>query len=138
MIIFSIGNTNMPSAPNVLSCPMISQKRFSSSTVWILLQPSVAKGITVGLLIPGSTLMMSFTLSVGAFISTYFLSSAAFTASMRKSSSSSPLPPLEDYCSQVCYLNLQCRRYHLPNKCLEQSPPSPESHGCPFLFHSSA
>ena len=33
IIIFSMGNTRMPSAPNCFSFPMISQKHFSSSTV---------------------------------------------------------------------------------------------------------
>ena len=39
-IIFSIGNTNIPSAPNAFSFPIISQKRFSSSTVCTEHQPS--------------------------------------------------------------------------------------------------
>lgn len=82
-----MGSTRMPSAPSVFSLPMISQKHFSSSTVCTEHHPSCAKGITVGLFMPGSTAMMSFSLSLGAFISTYFLSSAVFTASMRKSSS---------------------------------------------------
>ena len=67
---------------------MISQNRFSSSTVCTEHQPSCANGITVGLFIPGSTAIISSSLSLGAFISTYFLSSAVFTASMRKSNSS--------------------------------------------------
>ena len=83
-----MGNTKMPCAPSAFSFPMISQKHFWSSTVCTLLQPSVARGIMVGLLMPGSTSMISCTLSVGAFINTYFLSSAAFTASMRNKSCS--------------------------------------------------
>ena len=86
-IIFSMGNTKIPSAPNAFSFPMISQKRFSSSTVCTELHPSCANGITVGLFIPGSTSIISFKRSVGAFIKTYFLSSAAFTASIRNKSS---------------------------------------------------
>ena len=60
-------------------------------TVWTLLHPSVARGMTVGLFTPGSTATMSFRRAVGTFISTYFLSSAALTASMRNSNSSSTL-----------------------------------------------
>ena len=73
-IIFSIGKTSMPSAPRDFNCPIISQKHFSSRTVWILLQPSVANGMMVGLFTPGRMLVISFTLLVGAFIRTYFLS----------------------------------------------------------------
>ena len=43
----------MPSAPSSLSRLMICQKLFSSMTVCTLLQPSVARGMTVGLFTPG-------------------------------------------------------------------------------------
>ena len=74
-----MGRTKMPCAPSAFRFPIISQKHF---------HPSVASGMMVGLFTPARTSIISFTLSVGAFISTYFLSSAAFTASIRNKSSS--------------------------------------------------
>lgn len=78
-----MGDTRMPCAPNSFKRPIISQKRFSSSTVCIEHQFSSAKGMMVGLFIPGNTAVISFTLLFGAFIITYFLSVAERTASIR-------------------------------------------------------
>ena len=68
-----MGNTNMPSAPNDFSLPMISQKCFSAITDWTDTQFPSASGVIVGLFIPGSTSMISSILSFGAFSNTYFL-----------------------------------------------------------------
>ena len=51
-IIFSIGSTNMPSAPNEFSLPMISQKCFSAMTDWTDTQFPSASGVMVGLFEP--------------------------------------------------------------------------------------
>ena len=67
----------MPSAPNDFNLPMISQKCFSEMTDWTETHSPFAKGVTVGLFIPGNTSMMSFNLSYGAFNNTYFFPSAS-------------------------------------------------------------
>ena len=82
-----MGNTNMPSAPNDFSLPMISQKCFSAITDWTDTQFPSASGVIVGLFIPGSTSMISSILSFGAFSNTYFLPSATWIASKRNNSS---------------------------------------------------
>ena len=71
-IIFSIGVTSMPCAPSSFNLPIISQKRFSSSTVWIEHHSSSARGIIVGLFMPGNTSINSFRRIFGAFIITYY------------------------------------------------------------------
>ncbi len=83
MTIFSIGTTSMPCAPAALSCSILSQNSSSFSTLCTLLQPLSASGSTVGLFIPGSREMISFSLSLGAFSSTYLLRLAFFTERMR-------------------------------------------------------
>ena len=83
-----MGNTNMPSAPNDFSLPMISQKCFSAITDWTDTQFPSASGVMVGLFMPGSTSMISCILSFGAFSNTYFLPYATWIASKRNNSSS--------------------------------------------------
>ena len=81
-------STSSPSAPAPFRALIISQKCFSGSTVCTEHHSSSASGRTVGLLIPGSTASTSASFALGTFIRMYFLPSAAFTASMRKRSSS--------------------------------------------------
>ena len=80
-----MGVTSIPCAPSSLSFPIISQNRFWSSTVCTEHQSLSASGIIVGLFRPGNTLTISCTRSLGAFMLTYFLSSAFLTASNLKS-----------------------------------------------------
>ena len=84
-----MSNTNIPSAPAVFSRLIISQKHFSSSTVCTEHHSLSARGMTVGLLIPGNTDNTSFNFFCGTFMRIYFLSSAACTESKRNNSSSS-------------------------------------------------
>ena len=80
-----MGVTRMPWAPISFSLPIISQKRFWSRTVCTEHHSSSARGMMVGLFRPGSTSMISCRRALGAFMRTYFLSSASLTALKRKS-----------------------------------------------------
>src|SRR5260370_5270224 len=81
--IFSIGTTRIPCAPAPFNRSIMSQKSFSLNTLCTLLQPASASGSTVGLFIPGSSAMISCSLSFGAFNKTYLVLRALFTARMR-------------------------------------------------------
>src|SRR5688572_30666553 len=70
-IIFSIGITNIPSAPAALNCLIFSQNSSSFNTLCTELQPDSASGKTVGLRIPGNNFVILSSESLGAFSSTY-------------------------------------------------------------------
>ncbi len=78
----------MPSAPSAFSFPIISQKHFSSSTVSYPAPAFLCQRHHRGALHARKYRAQSHPVSLfGAFISTYFLSSAVFTASIRNNSS---------------------------------------------------
>src|SRR5690606_1228467 len=66
-----MGHTKIPSAPADFSSWMTSQNLSLWITVCTELQPSCAKGNTVGLLIPGNRAIISSSFPLGAFRSTY-------------------------------------------------------------------
>src|SRR5690606_42125813 len=84
-IIFSIGITRMPSAPDSRNRSMRSQKSFSSTTECRELQPSRLSGMIVGLFIPGMIRVIRSIASFGQLRRMYLLFFAFITAVMRRS-----------------------------------------------------
>ena len=78
-----MGTTRIPCAPAAFNFSMISQNSFSFTTLCTLLQPGSASGSTVGLFMPGSREMISFSFSLGALSSIYFVCLALRTDRIR-------------------------------------------------------
>src|ERR1700712_4902897 len=75
-IIFSMGMTRIPSAPNDFKRSIFSQKSFSFTTECREDHPSRLSGMIVGLFIPGMTLVIFAIASFGQFNKMYLLSFA--------------------------------------------------------------